>query len=69
MTGEFLRVFQIRQVFMISEDGNQVGSSLEMLFPFSKGRDDSQKLLVIDIIVSFHEGESLGKVSARMKVS
>ena len=39
------------------------------LLPFTQGKDDGEKLSVIDIIVSFCGREGLGKVSTRVEVT
>ena len=54
---------------MISEDRDGVRSSLQVLFPFNKGEDNSKEFAIVDVIVSFGRREGLGKVSAGVKVS
>ena len=54
---------------MVSEDRNRVSGSLEVLFPFRQRKDDREEFTIIDIIVSFGQGEGLGEISSRMKVS
>ena len=66
---EFVRVFEIWQVFMVSENGDRMEGALQVLFPFPQGKDDSEKLLIIDIIVLFCGREGLGEVSARVEVT
>ena len=39
------------------------------MFPFCQGKDDSEKFLIIDVIVSLHSREGLGEVSARVEVT
>ena len=66
---EFARVFEIGQVLMIGEDRDRVRSSLEVLFPLSKSKDNSKEFPIIDVIVALGQREGLGKVSAGVKVS
>ena len=66
---EFARVFEIGQVLVIGEDRDRVRSPLQVLFPLSKSEDNSKKLLIIYVIVSFGRREGLGKVSTGVKVS
>ena len=66
---EFTRVLEIGQVFMVSENGDGVRSSMEILFPFCKSEDDSKEFLITDVIVAFGHGEGLGKVGTGVKVS
>ena len=68
-TREFVRVLEVGQVFMVSEDGNRMWGVLQVLFPFIQSEDDGKKLLIIDIIVLFHCREGLGEVCAWMKVT
>ena len=66
---KFVRILQIGQAFMVSENRDRMRSSLQVLFLFHKGKNDSQELLVIDVIVLFYSREGLGEVSAGMKVA
>ena len=52
LSREFMRVLEIGQVFMISEDGDRMRSPLQILFPFSKSEDNSKEFLIIDVIVA-----------------
>ena len=54
---------------MVGEDGDGMRSSLQVLFPFDEGEDDSEELPIIYVVVSFCGGESFGEVSAGVKVS
>ena len=38
---KFVRIHQIRQVFIVSENRDRVRSALLVLFPFCKGENDS----------------------------
>ena len=66
---ELVRVLEIGQVLMVSEDGDRMWGVLQVLFPFIQSEDDGKKLLIIDIVVLFHCREGLGEVHAGMKVS
>ena len=65
---ELARIFEIGQVFMISEDRDRVSGPLQILFPFSKGEDNGKEFLIIDIVVALGQGEGLRKISAGMKI-
>lgn len=54
---ECLRLSEVSEVFMISEDLHWEGEAMEIVLPRFQGMDDSQKFLVIDVIVSFCRGE------------
>ena len=49
---------------MVSEDRDRVRSIQQVLFPFCKGKDDSQEFIIIDVIVSFCCGKGLGEICA-----
>ena len=66
---EFARVLEVGQVFMVSEDRDSMWGALQVLFPFAQSKDNSEKLSIIDTIVSFRCREGLGEVSAQMKVT
>ena len=65
---EFTRIFEIGQVFMISEDGDRVRGPLQILLPLGKGEDNSKEFLVIDAIVALGQREGFRKISAGMKI-
>ena len=52
---EFARVLEIGQVLMISEDGDRVRSSLQILFPFRKSEDNSKEFPIIDVVVALSQ--------------
>ena len=66
---EFVRVLDIREVFVVSDDGNGVWSALEILFPFREDEDNSKEFPVIDVRVAFSWGEHLGEVSTRIEIT
>ena len=54
---------------MVSDDGNRVGCSLNILTPFSESENDCKKFSVIDVIVPFGGEKSAREVGAGMKVA
>ena len=48
-----LRVFEIREIFVIGENSERVNSAFEVMAPFLEGADYCEKFMVIDIIVAF----------------
>ena len=42
---------------------------MQVLLPFTQGKDDGKKLSIIDIIVSLHHREGLGEISTGVKVT
>ena len=66
---EFVRIFKIRQILMVSENRDRMGGALQILFPFSQGKDDSKKFPIIDVIVLLCSGEGFGEVSTRVEVA
>ena len=54
---------------MVGEDGDGVRSSLQVLFPLDKRKDNGEELSIIYVVVALCWGEGLGKVSAGVKVS
>ena len=66
---ELARILEVRQVLMVSEDGDRMWGVLQVLFPFAQGKDDGEKLSIIDIIVSFCCREGFGEVCAGVKVT
>ena len=68
MTGEFTRVFYIRKIFVVSNNGNREGGALKIMFSLRKSKNDCEEFAVIDIIVSFSKGEHFREVSTRMQV-
>ena len=53
------RILEVGQVLMVSEDRDRMGGALQVLFPFCQGKDDGEKLSIIDIIVLFSGREGL----------
>ena len=66
---EILGLFEIPQVLMVCDHRYQVFSSSEVMLPFLQSSDDSEKLSIIDIIISFCEGEGGRMIGTRMEVS
>ena len=66
---ELAWILEIGQVLMVSEDRDRMWATLQVLFPFAQSKDDSKKLLIIDVIVAFCCREGLGEAHAGMKVT
>ena len=58
-SGEFARVLEVRQIFMIGEDGDGMRSPLQVLFPLNKGEDNGEELSIIYVVVALGRGEGL----------
>ena len=54
---------------MVSDYGNGVGHSLNILTPLSKGENDGKKFPVIDIIVLFSGKEGVREICTGMEVA
>lgn len=65
---EILRLMEICQVFVISENLHWEGGALEVMAPCVETVDDCKEFLVIDVIISFSRGEQLGEIGARVPV-
>ena len=52
-SGEFARVFEIREVPVIGEDGDGVRSPLQVLFPFHKSKDNGEEFSIVNVVVAF----------------
>ena len=63
-----MRVLDIREVFVVSDDGHRVQGALQVLFPFRKGKNDGKELSVVDVIIMLSWKERLGEVSTRMEI-
>ena len=66
---ELARVFDIGEVFVVGDNGNGMWSILEILFPFRESEDDGEEFSIINIIIIFGRGESLGEVDTGMEVT
>ena len=65
----FMRVLYIGEVFVVSNDGDQMGGSLNVLFPFFQCKDYGKKFAIIDVIVAFSGDKCLGEIGAWMGVT
>ena len=63
-----MRVFKVRQVLVVGDDGNRMRCTLNVLTPFGEGKDDCKEFSVIDVVVPFSWEESTGEVGARMEI-
>ena len=66
MLRQFARVLYIGKVFVVSDDGDRMRGSLNILFPFFQCEDDSKEFVIIDVIVSFGRDKCLGEIGTRM---
>ena len=66
---EFAGIIDIGQVLVVGDDGNGVGRSLNILTPFSKGKDDCKEFSVIDVIIPFGRKEGVGEIGARVEIT
>ena len=57
---------EVRQVFVIGEDLDGEGGTMEVMSPGFEGTDDSQEFSVVNIIVPFCWGEGLREVGTGM---
>ena len=57
---------EVRQVFVIGEDLDGKGGTVEVMSPGFEGMDDGQEFSVVNIIVSFCWGEGLREVGTGM---
>ena len=69
MTGEFTGIFEVGQVLVIGDDGDRMGCTLNVLTPFSEGKDNCKEFPIVDVIVSFGREKSARKVGARMEIA
>ena len=66
---EFAWIFEVGQVLMVGEDRDRMWGALQVLLSFTQSKDDSEKLLIVDVIVMFCCREGLGEVCTRVKVT
>ena len=53
---------------MVSDDGDWVCCSLEVLMPFFQCQNHCEEFLVVDVIVALGRGEGAGEVCAQVQV-
>ena len=68
-TREFMGVFDVRQVFKVSDDSNQVRCSLDVLAPLGESEDDCKQFPVIDVVVPLSRKEGTREIGAGMEVT
>ena len=66
---EFARVFDIGEVLVVGDNGNGMWGILEILFPFKEDEDDSKEFSIVNVIIMFGRGKSLGEVGTGMEVT
>ena len=59
---QFAGVFDIGEVFVVGDDGDEMGGSLDVLFPFLQCENDGKEFTIVDVIVSFSGNEGLGEI-------
>ena len=62
----FARVLYIGEVFVVSDDGDRMGGSLDILFPFLQCEDYSKEFMIIDVVVLLGRDKCLGEIYTRM---
>ena len=63
---EVLGGTEVSEVFMVGEDLDREGGSVEVVVPRFQGADDGEEPSVIDVVVLFCWGERLGEVGTGM---
>ena len=48
--------------FVISENLDGEGGTMEVMSPGSEGTDDSKELMIVDVVILYHQREGLRKV-------
>ena len=66
---EFTGIFDVGQALVVGDDGNRVGRSLNILAPFSKGKNDCKEFSVIDVIISFSRKEGAGEIGTGVEIT
>ena len=54
---------------MVGDDGDRMGGSLDVLFPFFQCEDYSKEFSIIDVVVSFGRNKCLGEIGARAGIT
>ena len=54
---------------MIGDDSNGMRCTLNILPPFSEGKDDRKEFPVVDVVISFGREESTREVGAGVEIS
>ena len=57
-----MRVLYVGEVFMVGDDGDRMGGSLDVLLPFLQREDHSEEFTIIDVIVPLSRDKCLGEV-------
>ena len=47
-------IHEVAEVFVVCKDKNLVFATIEIVFPYLKSLDNSQKLAVIGLVLGFH---------------
>ena len=54
---------------MICDNGDQVGSSCEVMPPLLQGMEYGEEFSIIDVVILLSWGEGLGMVGTRVEIS
>ena len=54
---------------MVGDDGDRMGGSLDILFPFFQCKDHSEEFTIIDVVVSFGRNKCLGEKGTRVGIT
>ena len=54
---------------MVSDDGDRMRGSLDILFPFFQCKDHGKEFSIIDVIVLFGRNKRLGEIGARVEIT
>jgi hypothetical protein len=57
---------EVKQILVIHKDDNGMGVPLKVMAPFSECSDNSEQLLVKDLVIALSGVQGLGKVTAGM---
>ena len=66
---KFTWILKVGQVLVVSDDGDRMRCTLNVLTPFSESKDDCKEFAVINIVVSFGWEESTREVGTRMEIT
>ena len=66
---QFTGILNVRETFVVGDDGNRVRGSLNILLPFIECKDDGKEFMIIDIIVSFSRDKCLREVGTWVGVA
>ena len=59
----------VGHVFVVGDNGDWMGRSLDILPPFREGKDDHEEFAIIYIVVPFNGEEGAREVSAWVEIA